>query len=223
MGTLRKYDLSSAGCKVFFETGTGLGHSLKHALDNGQFEKIYSTEIHEPTYLRAKNFFSRHKKVQILNKDSATALDEVLKEIPLSVPILFFLDAHFPGEVEGGFEYSHNHVSNISMPLKVELELISRVRPSAKDVIIVDDLNLYEDGPFENGVINNNYANIPASVRDLKFITSLFPGNEILRNFQDEGYLIIRPRDSLFDLKKVSQLYRLKRNIKKRIELIFGN
>jgi hypothetical protein len=109
------------------------------------------------------------------------------------------------------------------MPLKVELELISRVRPSAKDVIIVDDLNLYEDGPFENGVINNNYANIPASVRDLKFITSLFPGKEILRNFQDEGYLIIRPRDSLFDLKKVSQLYRLKRNLKKRIELIFGN
>lgn len=223
MGTLRKYDLSSSGCKVFFETGTGLGHSLKHALENGKFDKVFSTEIHEPTYLRAKNYFSKHKKVQILNKDSATALEEILLKIPLSVPILFFLDAHFPGEVEGGFEYSDNRVSNISMPLKVELEMISRLRPSAKDVIIVDDLNLYEDGPFENGVINSNYANIPSSVRDLSFITSLYPEKKILRNFQDEGYLIIRPSDSFFDLKKVSQLYRLKRNLKKRIELIFGN
>jgi len=33
------------------------------------------------------------------------------------------------------------------------------------DVIVVDDLKLYEDGPFENGQISDNFANIPLSWR----------------------------------------------------------
>ena len=45
MGTLRKYDLQHTKCQVFFETGTGLGHSLKHALDNGNFSTLIALKF----------------------------------------------------------------------------------------------------------------------------------------------------------------------------------
>jgi hypothetical protein len=221
MGTLRKYDLKSAGCDVFFETGTGLGHSLKHALDNGKFRKLYSSEIHGPTALRAQKLFSKNGSVKIINADSLSALKEVLVGIPLSTPILFFLDAHFPGEVENNFNYSSNVPSNQSMPLKDELIFISSLRKDAEDIVIIDDLKLYEDGPFANGEIDVNFANIPDSLRDLSFIYELYPQKKIERDYQDEGYLIIKPNNSLFELRKVSQFYRFKRNIKKNITRFF--
>ena len=49
MGTLRKYNLNKCHCEYFFETGTGLGSSLRHALHNGNFKKILILEIHQTT------------------------------------------------------------------------------------------------------------------------------------------------------------------------------
>lgn len=221
MGTLRKYELKGADCDVFFETGTGLGHSLKHALDNGKFKSLYSSEIHGPTALKAQNLFSKNSTVKIINADSLTALKQVLVKIPLSTPILFFLDAHFPGEVENNFNYSSNVPSNQSMPLKDELTFISSLRKDAEDIVIIDDLKLYEDGPFANGKIDVNFANIPESLRDLSFIYELYPQKKIERDYQDDGYLIIKPNNSSFSLKKVSQFYRFKRNLNKNFERYF--
>ena len=117
MGTLRKYELKTTRCKVFFETGTGLGHSLKHALDNGDFSRLYSSEIHEKTAERATDKFKHHPNVSIINSDSLSALHQVVPTIPKEEPILFFLDAHFPGEVEAGFDYQQNFPSDQTLPL----------------------------------------------------------------------------------------------------------
>ena len=221
MGTLRKYELKDAGCDVFFETGTGLGHSLKHALDNGKFKSLYSSEIHGPTALKAQKLFSKNGSVEIINADSLTALKQVLVKIPLLTPILFFLDAHFPGEVENDFNYFSNVPNNQSMPLKDELIFISSLRKDAEDIVIIDDLKLYEDGSFANGGIDKNFANIPESLRDLSFIYELYPQKKIERDYQDDGYLIVKPNNSSFSLKKVSQFYRFKRNLNKNIERYF--
>jgi hypothetical protein len=223
MGTLRKYELKTTDCKVFFETGTGLGHSLSHALDNGNFDLLYSSEIHDVTANRAKDRFKKNKNVQILNMTSLDALKNVLINISSESPILFFLDAHFPGEVENDFSYSSNVPSSTSMPLKDELELISRFRKNSKDVIIVDDLKLYEDGPFANGSMVKGFANISEMHRSLEFIKDLYPEMMIHRNYQDDGYLIIHPKDLNFDLRKVSNVYRFKRQIKKNLRKILGN
>lgn len=217
MGTLRKYELKTANCKVFFETGTGLGHSLLHALDNGNFDLLYSSEIHDATANRAKERFIKNKNVEILNMTSLAALKNILINMSPETPILFFLDAHFPGEVEDGFSYSSNVPSGTSMPLKDELELIATFRSNSRDVIIVDDLKLYEDGPFDNGSITKGFANISESHRSLEFIRDLYPEKKIHRNYQDDGYLIIQPKDLYFDLKKVSDLYRFQRSLRKNI------
>jgi hypothetical protein len=221
MGTLRKYDLQQSHCQVFFETGTGLGHSLKHALDNGNFSALYSSEIHEPTAERASELFATHPHVHILHYDSITALTFILRDVPSTTPIFFFLDAHFPGEVEVGYTYSQNTPNDVTMPLKEELQIIRQIRPNANDVIVVDDLKLYEDGPFENEQISDNFANIPASWRNLDFIYTLFPDRTIEKSFLDDGYLIIKPRASSFRLTKLSVAYRIKRTIKKNIDRFF--
>ena len=90
MGTLRKYDLQHTKCQVFFETGTGLGHSLKHALDNGNFSTLHSSEIHIPTAERASTLFASNPQVHILHSDSTTALTSILGEVPSTTPIFFF-------------------------------------------------------------------------------------------------------------------------------------
>ena len=222
MGTLRKYDLQHAHCQVFFETGTGLGHSLKHALDNGNFSTLYSSEIHEPTAKRAIKCFEPYPHVHILHSDSITALASILRIVPLTTPILFFLDAHFPGEVEVGYCYTENAPNHITMPLEQEMRMIHQFRSDAMDVIVVDDLKLYEDGPYENGLISDNFANIPASQRKLDFIQELFNNKIIERIFLDDGYLIIKPRMSKFNFRKLSPAYRVKRTIKKNIDRFFS-
>jgi hypothetical protein len=222
MGTLPKYELKTANCKVFFETGTGLGHSLLHALDNGNFDLLYSSEIHDATANRAKECFKKNKNVEILNMTSLVALKNILINISPETPILFFLDAHFPGEVEDGFSYSSNVPSGTSMPLKDELELIATFRSNSRDVIIVDDLKLYEDGPFDNGSIAKGFANISESHRSLEFIKDLYPERNIHRNYQDDGYLIIQPKDLDFDLRKVSNFYRFKRQVKKHLKKLLN-
>lgn len=223
MGTLRKYRLKNSGCNIFFETGTGLGSSLRHAFENGNFTRLYSTEIHNQTAIRAQNIFRKIESIEILNSDSFTALSKILPTLDKDDNVLFFLDAHFPGEVSSEFEgYSNNIPSEKTLPLINELELISKLRPKSKDIIIIDDLKLYEDGPYANGNISNDFANIPAEMRSLHFVNSLFNGRTILKDYKDEGYLIIKPNNSLFELKELSQFYRFKRNMKKHMRNLIG-
>ncbi len=61
MGTLRKYELKTADCKVFFETGTGLGHSLLHALDNGNLTYFIAPKFMMPQPIGQRSFLKRIK------------------------------------------------------------------------------------------------------------------------------------------------------------------
>jgi hypothetical protein len=223
MGTLTKYDLSDTDCTVFFETGTGLGHSLQHALDSGKsFEKLYSTEVHSPTASRAQQQFSKHNKVEIMCTDSISALKLVLPSILIDTPIFFFLDAHFPGEVESGFEYEKHTPTQVSMPLEEELNLIHSARPSSNDIIVVDDWRIYEIGNYENGNLLNGFANISEDWRDSKFLHRVPQSKIIEKHSFDDGYLLIKPAESKFTLKKISPLFKARRSIKRVIRK-FGN
>jgi len=215
MGTLRKYELNTADCHIFFETGTGLGYSLRHALENANFIQLFSTEIHEKTAKRAQDLFKKTPEVTVLNTSSITGLNKVLPTIDKNKKILFYLDAHFPGEVSSGHSYDANIPNNLTMPLKEELEVIIKLRPNSNDIIIVDDLRLYEDGPYESGNIPSNYANINQDVRDLSFLNLLYGDRIIERDYKDEGYLLIKPQGSLFRLQSLSQLYRFRRSLRK--------
>jgi len=57
VGQIDRFDLNKTiieyGATVFLETGTGLGSSLGFALNFG-FEKLFSIELVEALYLKAK-------------------------------------------------------------------------------------------------------------------------------------------------------------------------
>ena len=214
MGSLKKYYLDNSSCEVFFETGTGTGRTLRYALLSDQFKKLYSSEIHPGTAQQAMRIFDKYDQVKIFQMDSVSAMKSVTNSIPQETSIFFFLDAHFPGELESGYKYVDNAANKITLPLEEELRLISELRPNAEDIIVIDDLRLYEDGPFENGSLPANFANIPVSWKSLDFVIDLFPTKTIERSYLDEGYLIIKPQFSEFSLKKTSVLFKLKIKIK---------
>lgn len=219
MGSLTRYALRNIGCSIFFETGVGYGASLRHVLNTCKFKKIYSTEIDEATAQAATEKFKSHSNVLIINKSSEDAIRELLPKIPADENIMFFLDAHFPGEYSEAFEgYSNVNPNEISLPLKTELKLIHSIRGDSNDLILIDDLRLYEDGPYENGNITKNFGNIPERERNLDFVNTLYKEKVIERDYRDEGYLIIRPSESEFKLDELSTFFRTKRSLRKNIK-----
>ena len=82
----KKYNL-----KVFIETGTYLG-SMVNATKK-TFRKIYTIELDEKLYKRAKNKFKGEKGIKVLFGDSSIVLPKVSKNI--TKPCLFWLDAHY--------------------------------------------------------------------------------------------------------------------------------
>jgi predicted SAM-dependent methyltransferase len=201
MGSLRKFDLKSFCCDVFFETGVGTGDSLMYAYKEGRFSKLYSVEIHPETARVATSRFRKSPNIKIINSDSASALSGHLNEIDLASRVLFFLDAHFPGEVSAGFQgYKKSEPTELKLPLRNELQIIKRMRPTSDDIIIIDDLRIYEDGPFDHGNMPEWAQALDESERNINFVYETFPERKIIRDYSDEGYLLIIPKDKSYRL-----------------------
>jgi hypothetical protein len=194
MGNLLEFDLKSFNCDVFIETGTGGGHSLKFAYESKVFSKLYSIEIHYPTFLKVFKKFNKCKNVEIINADSVCGLKTFLSEINNHSKILFFLDAHFPGSYFPGYDGDLKiEPIDLKLPLQHELNLIKKMRPDSFDTIIIDDLRIYEDGPFEKGNIPGWPSPLNQINRTIDFVYELFPKRKITKNFKDEGYIFIEP------------------------------
>ncbi len=217
MGTLTKYDLSHVACNVFIETGTGSGGTLEHACQTGPFEKLYSVEIHKESAEKVQAKFAHFSKVKIYNATSSDALRDIFQKLQPADKAFFFLDAHFPGEHGIDFSgYDNLALNKVTLPLEDELEMIRDARPNCDDIIVIDDLRLYEQGPFERGNLPMGFGGIPAEMRNTDFVYRLFGNRTVIKDFRDEGYLIILPKSVDFELKRLSAFQRLKRNLQKR-------
>lgn len=218
MGTLTKYDLSRAACNVFIETGTGSGGTLEHAYQMGPFEKLYSVEIHQESAEKVQAKFAHISKVKIYNATSSEALSDIFTKLQPTDKAFFFLDAHFPGEHGVNFSGYDNLVLNkVTLPLEDELEMIRNARPNSDDIIVIDDLRLYEQGPFEAGNLPIGFGGIPAEMRNTDFVYRLFGDRQVIKDYRDEGYLIILPKGANFELKRLGAFQRLKRNLHRRL------
>ena len=89
---IKKY-FNKGRITTFIETGTFMGDTVEEM--KGIAGKIYSIELDEFLYLRAKKFFSSAKNVTILQGDSGVVIERLLKDI--TKPALFWLDAHYSG------------------------------------------------------------------------------------------------------------------------------
>lgn len=218
MGTLTRYEIGNTFCNVFIETGTGSDGTLEHACRMGSFEKLYSVEIHKESAEKAKANFANFAKVKIYNDTSSDALRKIFLEIQPSDKAFFFLDAHFPGEHSIDFSgYENLKLSKLTLPLEDELEIIRNARSNSEDIIVIDDLRLYKQGPFDRGNLPIGFGGIPEEMRNIDFVYRLFGDRTIIEDYRDEGYIIILANGVNFKLKRLSAFKRLMRNLRKRL------
>jgi hypothetical protein len=193
MGSLKRFDLNRIikeyNTVNMFETGTFFGDGVAYAL-KAPFAKIISVEIISEIAIRAKSRFVNEEKVTIIEGDSVTALENVLPTIEGNC--LFWLDAHFPGADAGLTQYDAVKDENMRLPLENELTIIYKYRKNYPDVLLIDDLRLFEEGNYEKGAAPAD--TLPKFNRNLDLIAELFGKTHTqLKSYADEGYLLLLP------------------------------
>lgn len=178
---------------VYVETGTGVGDSLSHAL-KFPFKSLYSVELDPGLYQSAAKTFV-DSRLNIINDYSKNALQEILKKVDINDNILFFLDAHFP-EADFGigsdrYKNSFLKYGKDALPLEEELLIIKKGRPLNKDVIIIDDVWIYETGPFETG---NWSERQKMPIGNMDFARKIFEEtHKVEISYKQQGYMVIKP------------------------------
>lgn len=194
MGSLTRFNLNRIiqeyDSNYLFETGTLWGDAVEYAL-RSSFKKIISVEIIPEIADKARQRFQGEEKVSIIEGDSLAVLQ---KQLPaLDGNIIFWLDAHFPGADAGLDHYDKHHDEHRRLPLVKELEIISKLRSNYNDVFILDDMRIYEDGPYQNG--NAPADVLPRGKRNLDFVHDYFSDSHfIMKSYLDEGYVLLFPK-----------------------------
>lgn len=195
MGHVQAFDLKHLitvfDLKVYIETGTGIGDSLSHALNFPEFEELHSIEVDKNLYEKALINF-QDPRLKIHNKYSKEALPEILGT---AKNCLFFLDAHFPdadfGTAPDRYQVSLQKYGKDALPLEEELSIIHQMRSQSKDVLIIDDVWIYEKGPFETG---NWVEQDKLDIGDMNFVSNIFKDtHDISKFYKQQGYLLLLP------------------------------
>jgi hypothetical protein len=184
MGALTDFDLrhliTDYGCRVLVETGIGKGQATDEAAEL-DFLQIFAIE---PQHKRALDVALRHAanhKITVIHAKIERGLAEALAEISSDHPVLFWLAAHQPG-------------GDGRPKLEDQLRQIGAARDIRHDIILVDELRLYEDGAYDEGPCPDGTRPLP-EFRQLAFIeTVLGQTHDIQRSRRRGGYLCAFPR-----------------------------
>ncbi len=198
MGSLRHFLLdkfiAEYGTPYFVETGTGSGDGIDYAR-GFLFQKIYSIEIHDELCEHMRKKHVDDDRVALINARSDQGLDVLLQVLPQEKPILFWLDAHFPGAHCSKAAYDAEKDEDVRLPLESEINAIARRRRNHRDVILIDDLRIYEEGEFAIGNVPDDLLDSMPKVRNIDFIQNAFMASHFIsRDYADGGYLLITPR-----------------------------
>lgn len=197
MGELSFFDLNTFineyNTKVFVETGTYLGEGLSYA-QTFSFEKLYSVEIVPSQAFKLKKQFNNDSRIKIFAGNSFDFLNSILPKIDAN--ILFWLDAHISG---AGLKENcvFDVPKELMLPLETELKIIKNLRSEYADVILIDDLRLYEIGKFEYGTLED--VGISYYQQDnATFIYELFSDTHDIRKIYDEsGFVVLTPKNQI--------------------------
>jgi hypothetical protein len=124
------------GLQNFVETGTYKGDMTAAA--RRVFKKVYSIELHQLFYERAKERFKDDEGVKLFQGDSGEKIPVVLAE--LEGPALFWLDAH------GGAEARLKDGSEGPAPLMAEIVAILKDERIDQHLIFIDDAHVFSRG-----------------------------------------------------------------------------
>ena len=204
MGDITIFDIQNVidKCKLecFCETGTLHGDAINF-IKQFSFKTIISIEIVESLALKAADRFVEDLRVRIVNDDSSKALGAICSQY-LNSNTLFWLDAHFPGADNHLTSYDSEINFNTRVPLKAELEIIKQRADKFKDAVIIDDLWLYEEGPFEWGTFNEHMMKYHKGEKreqicgqDSSFIYDMFKDTHNIKKISNhQGYLLLTPK-----------------------------
>jgi hypothetical protein len=111
------------------ETGTYLGDTLFALYP--YFSKLYSIELSEFYFAKAKQRFARYNKIKLIQGDSGKELKKLMSN--LSEAALFWLDGHYSG--------GRTAKGEKECPLFEELDAI--FSSALKHIIVIDDARLF--------------------------------------------------------------------------------
>jgi hypothetical protein len=183
--------ISAYAADTFFETGTGYGFGVQFAR-MFPFRHIFSVDIIASEIERLKFPFGGDKRVRLFAGQSVDVMRQILPQIQGN--IIFWLDAHFPGAHHQLKNYEAENDSDVRLPLEQELTLIKQLRPNKRDVILIDDLRIYEKDNFEEGNLSD--LGLESIGRfDSRFLYSTFQEtHQAHRILKNTGYLMLLPK-----------------------------
>jgi len=151
-----KESQKDAGFSTLVETGTYYGDMIYAQLDN--FSRIYSIELSERLYRKAKRRFKKNESVTLLHGDSSEVLREIVPKF--KEPVLFWLDGHYSGGITAQ--------GKLDTPIWEELTTI--LQSGVRHMILIDDARCFEEK-------RKDYP----SIEELKsLILSVYPQSHIL-------------------------------------------
>ena len=175
--------------KNFVETGTGQAEVVRSVYEANEDLNIHTIEVVEEIFDQNKIKFS-------YLKDVSWHLGTSFKILPAILPTfdgntLFWIDAHFPGADFGLSSYGDEKDMDKRLPLQKELESIVQSRDVKNDVFVIDDLRIYEDGPFETG---NWDERTKYGGDGIGFIEDIFEDTHYIgRSYNAQGSVILFP------------------------------
>ena len=175
--------------KNFVETGTGQAEVVRSVYEANEDLNIHTIEVVEEIFEQNKIKFSYLKDVSWHLGTSFKILPEILPTFEGNT--LFWMDAHFPGADFGLSSYGDEKDMDKRLPLKRELESIVQSRDVKNDVFVIDDLRIYEDGPFETG---NWDERTKYGGDGIGFIEDIFEDTHYIgRSYNAQGSVILFP------------------------------
>jgi hypothetical protein len=207
MGCLKEHDLNSYiqkyNLEYYFETGTGAAECLSYALKYN-FKEYYTVDIDEELVERAYNQLKDlGKPINLLIGKSKDILEEYVPQLAKESPTLFYLDAHFPGADfhKCTYEESIRNHKKDAFPLEEEVNIIIQNRNISKDVFIIDDFVLYEEGEYDclnyGCVWEYDWLQEELDLKtNSKFLYDAFDKtHDFKKDLRSQGYLIITPKE----------------------------
>ena len=175
--------------KNLVETGTGQAEVVRSVYEANEDLNIHTIEVVEEIFDQNKIKFSYLKDVSWHLGTSFKILPEILPTFEGNT--LFWMDAHFPGADFGLSSYGDEKDMDKRLPLQKELESIVQSRDVKNDVFVIDDLRIYEDGPFETG---NWDERTKYGGDGIGFIEDIFEDTHYIgRSYNAQGSVILFP------------------------------
>jgi hypothetical protein len=195
MGSLLRFKLGDFvgkyGLKAFVETGTARGDSLAWAAQVPGFARLLSCEIEPLLAAGAVCRFNDDARVSVVRMESGDFV-ELLAAAALP-PAFWWLDAHYPGAGFGLRDYDAGLPEDVALPLRRELAALAKSGRTG-DVILIDDLRIYEPGDYEDGPLPADTPGAPVE-GGADWIRAMFAAtHEAKKLLHDQGYLVLLPK-----------------------------